>query len=78
LEELIAVGKAVKEDKQQFYSELLYIARKEDYDLHWASYKYREKFGVWPRGLHDSGHVPSIQTMKWVRGQNIRWAKRKR
>lgn len=78
LEELISVGKAVKEDKQQFYSELLYIARKEDYDLHWASYKYREKFGVWPRGLHDNGHVPSIQTMKWVRGQNIRWAKRKR
>ncbi len=51
MEELVAGVKVKKDDKQDFYSQLLYIANEKSYNPHWASYKYREKFGVWPKGL---------------------------
>ena len=44
-------GRQAIEEKQAFYSELLYIANSKKYSPNWASHKYREKFGVWPRKL---------------------------
>ena len=78
--ELIALGdkpKADKNEKQHFYSELLYIADSKAYNQHWASHKYREKFGVWPKGLEEIKRIPSLTTMGWVRHKNIAWSKRK-
>jgi hypothetical protein len=77
LVEFVAEKKAVKENKQAFYSEMLYIADQKNYNPNWASHKYREKFGVWPRGLDDTKMPPSINTMKWVTHKQIAWAKRK-
>jgi len=65
-----------KQQKQNFYSELLYIAQNKNYNIHWASHKYREKFGVWPRGLEEYPRIPSIDTEKWVRHRNIAFGKR--
>ena len=42
--------KAVNEN-QQFYSELLYYARVRGFKEGWAAHKYKEKYGVFPRGL---------------------------
>lgn len=78
LVELVTSLKVKKDDKQIFYSELLYIAKEQDYNPHWASHKYREKFGVWPKGLDSKEVPPSIATQKWVRSQMIRWAKKER
>jgi superfamily II DNA or RNA helicase len=74
--ELNSSSKAHKEDKQTFYSELMYIAKDKNYNIHWASHKYREKFGVWPKGLHEGTLFPSQKTLGWIKHKNIAWAKK--
>lgn len=52
--ELVKVAKkpkVVKLGKQDFYSQLLYVAQSEGYQPGWVAHKYREYFTVWPRGL---------------------------
>jgi superfamily II DNA or RNA helicase len=46
-------SKAPKMEKQDFYSQLLCIASSKNYKPGWAANKYREYFGVWPRGMQD-------------------------
>lgn len=75
--ELVAGNKARKDDKQIFYSELLYIANTYNYNPYWANHKYRERFGVWPKGLLDTTIPPSITTQKWVKNRMIAWSKGK-
>jgi len=78
LQELIK-GKRVQHlDKQQFYSELLWYASTKNYNPNWASHKYREKFGVWPRGLYEVQKAPSTPTLSWIRSRQIAWAKSNR
>jgi superfamily II DNA or RNA helicase len=77
--ELVELGfdaRIPKEIKQDFYSELIYIAQRKNYNINWASNKYREKFGVWPRGLKDYPRIPSETTERWVKHRNIAWSKR--
>jgi len=45
--------KAPKMDKQEFYSQLLLVASNKGHKMGWVSHKYREYFGVWPRGMED-------------------------
>ena len=77
LVELVSSNKIKKDDKQIFYSELLYVAEQRNYNPNWASHKYREKFGVWPRGLEDTPVPPSINTMKWITHKQIQWARKR-
>jgi len=63
-------------DRQQFFSELLYIAKSKDYNPHWASHKYRERFGVWPNGIDKQKTlVPSTDTLNWVKHKTIAYVK---
>jgi superfamily II DNA or RNA helicase len=71
-------GVAAKADRQKFYSELLFIASMKNYNPHWAAHKYRERFGVWPRGLDEGVSVPSPTTINWVKSRQIAWAKAQR
>jgi len=66
---------AKKEDKQQVYSELLGIAKSRGYADGWVAHKYKDKFGVWPRGLQDLPLNPSPEIDRWVRSQMIRYSK---
>lgn len=75
LEELVS-GKSSKIDKQKFYSELLAYAMSKGYNLNWASHKYKDKFGVWPRGLSEFPAPVSLETSKWIRSRNIAYAKK--
>ena len=75
--ELAETTKAMKEDKQDFYSELKFIALAKNYNPHWADHKYREKFGVWPRGLVDTPKHPSPKTINWIKHKNIAFVKGK-
>ena len=77
MEELVAGVKVRKDDKQDFYSQLIFIAREKAYNPHWASHKYREKFGVWPRGLIEVSAPPTMTTLKWIKSRNIKWSKGK-
>ena len=74
LEELVS-GKVKKDDKQEFYSELIYYAQQRGYNPHWASHKYKEKFGVWPRSLNETPRLTSLKTANWIKSRNIAWAK---
>jgi DNA repair protein RadD len=71
-------GKTVsKVDKQTFYSELLYMVKNRGYKEGWAAWKYKEKFGVFPRALEKTERIPSMQTLKWLKSKAIAFAKRK-
>ena len=78
LTELAGRQKVKGVDKQDFYSQLLYIANLKNYNPHWASHKYKEKFGVWPKGLSESIKPPEPATEQWVRSRMIAWAKKQR
>jgi hypothetical protein len=71
-------GRHEFEEKQSFYSELLFIANSKRYSPNWASHKYREKFGVWPRKLAHMPKEPSIKTLNWVKHRNIAYSKSNR
>jgi superfamily II DNA or RNA helicase len=71
-------GKTVsKVDKQTFYSELLYMVKNRGYKEGWAAWKYKEKFGVFPRALKKTERIPSLQTLNWLKSKAIAFAKRK-
>jgi len=75
LEELGGGVRVQKDERQTFYSELIFIAGSRGYNPNWAKHKYREKFGVWPQGLTEIPLYASQKTMSWVRSRNIAWAK---
>jgi superfamily II DNA or RNA helicase len=69
-------GKTVsKVDKQTFYSELLYMVKNRGYKEGWAAWKYKEKFGVFPRALEKTERIPSMQTLNWLKSKAIAFAK---
>ena len=78
LQEFIKGAKPVRDDRQRFYSELLYVAQQRNYNPHWASHKYREKFGVWPKGLYEKTVFPSPATLNWIKAKNLAFAKSRR
>ena len=77
LEELVTNAKGTYQDKQSFYSELIYIAHQKNYNPNWAKHKYRDKFGVWPRGLAETPVLPSAQTVRWVKSRTIAYVKKR-
>lgn len=60
---------------QQFYSELLYYARMKGYKDGWASHKFKERTGSFPRGLAPTPKPMSIETSNWIRSRMIAYAK---
>ena len=43
----------------------------------WASHKYKEKFGVYPRGLSQVAKPPTTDTLNWIKSRAIAFAKAK-
>jgi len=75
--ELVSKKRKVKiEDKQRVYSELLSIRLARGYAEGWTARKYRDYFGVWPKGLRDVCAEPSKEVRDFVTASNIRFAKR--
>lgn len=75
--ELTGGNAPTTEDKQAFYAQLRAVRNQYGYKDGWVAHKYRERFGVWPRGLQDIEITPSPELMKWIRSQQIRWAHRR-
>jgi len=69
--------KATKMDKQSFYSQLIAIAESKGYREGWIANKYREYFGVWPRGLEDVAAEPTAEVNSFLKHLQIRYAKSK-
>ena len=64
-------------EKQDWYSQLMWIAGDKGYKRGWVSHKYREKFGVWPKGMNEFPSPPKQEVKNWITAMNIRNAKRK-
>jgi hypothetical protein len=64
--------------KQRWYSGLLYVAESRGYKAGWAANKYRDRFGVWPRGLDDAPSQPGPDISAWIKSRDIAWAKSRR
>ena len=66
--------KFTPEDKQRWWSELLAVARERGRSRGWASNTYRDKIGVYPRGLIDKASTPSPEVLGFVRHKDIKFA----
>ncbi len=69
--------KAPKIEKQAFYSQLIAIAQNKGYQAGWIAHKYREYFGVWPRGLQEIVAEPTAEVTNFLKHLRIRHAKSK-
>jgi hypothetical protein len=76
--EMEELGAGNRDDRQAFYSQLLYISNDRGYNRGWAAHKYKERFGVWPRGLEEKTLIPDLKIMNWIRSRQIAWAKSQR
>lgn len=77
LHELDDKSSSMLEDRQKFYSELLYYSRMRGYKDGWVAHKYKEKFGVFPRGVREITVPTTPKTFRWIQARNIAWAKSK-
>ena len=77
LTELETTKREALSENQNFYSELLYYAKMRGYKEGWAAHKYKEKYGVYPNGLHTKPQATSSKTANWIKSKNIAWAKAK-
>jgi superfamily II DNA or RNA helicase len=66
--------KVSKMEKQDFYSQLMSIADSKGFRDGWISHKYKEYFGVWPRGLRDVAMPPTKAVHDFLRHLQIRHA----
>lgn len=62
-------------DKARFHRQLLYIARERDYKPGWAAWKFKEKFGAWPRERNPVPEPPDASVRSWVRSRQIAYAR---
>lgn len=77
--ELVQIGGkravATAEEKQRWYSGLRFIQSQRGYKDGWCANQYREKFGVWPKGLSKIPSPPGPDIENFVRSKMIRFAK---
>lgn len=67
--------KATMDQKQLWYSGMLWIANERGYKEGWAARQYRDRFGVWPRGLHEVPEYPTQTMFNFVKHKQIAYAK---
>ena len=67
------------QEKGEFFGELKAYAHRRGYAQGWAAHKYRERFGVWPRGTIKDHPMktPSESTLGYIKHLQIKHAKRK-
>ena len=59
-------GTMAKADKQAWWSMLQWYVKTQGWSAGRAAHVYREKFGVWPRGLSDNAVIPDQEVMKFI------------
>jgi superfamily II DNA or RNA helicase len=77
LTELEMTKREALSENQKFYSELIFYAKARGYKEGYAAVKYKEKYGVYPRGLHTTPMPTSHKTSSWIKSRNIAWVKAK-
>lgn len=72
-----AKPKHTREEKQLWWSAIQTIRRERGRASGWAAHTYKEKFGVWPRGLDDTPGPVGQEVRNFVKAKDIRFAKRR-
>ena len=54
------------ENKQKWWSMLQWYVKEQGKSPGWAAHTYKDKFGVWPRGLSDQAVIPDVEVAKFV------------
>lgn len=68
-------AKATVQEKEIFFSGLLYVARERGYSDGWAAHAYRDRFAVWPRGVAREPAPPTPEVRGWLKHRAIARAK---
>ena len=55
-----------KADKQTWWSMLQWYVQTQGWSHGRAAHTYKDKFGVWPRGLYDKPMVPNDEITKFI------------
>lgn len=71
-------GGATRDVKQSWYSQLMQIQIDRNYSPGWLGHKFREKFGMFPRGLVEVPAPTSLEVLRWEKSRRIAWAKSKK
>lgn len=67
-----------QDEKRAFYAGLLGYLGKTSFKPGWAAMQYKEKFGVWPRGMDNvSARDPDRAVLGWIRSRQIAYARRR-
>ena len=78
MEELAIAGKHSRESKQDWWSMCQYKIRYSGWNPGRAAHCYRERYGIWPRGLDDTQvKAPSVEFEKAVKASLIKYLKGK-
>jgi DNA repair protein RadD len=67
-----------KMSEGEAYAGLLWWASYKGYNRGWAFHKFRELFNKEPNGLKVEPSPPGRELSKWIRAQQIRWARSRR
>jgi hypothetical protein len=60
-------GNISRDSKQEFWSQMVWYMRVQGWSKGRAANTYKDKFGVWPRGLRDdTPSLPSDDTRKFI------------
>ena len=73
--EMEELGSVSRDDKQRFWSMCYYKIQFSGWSSGRAAHTYREKFGVWPRGMDDTPAMPDANFEKFVRAKLMRYLK---
>ena len=77
LRELAGGASATPDQRQDIYSQLLYITRDRGYKSGYAVAKYKARFGTFPTGLREIEKPPSPALLRWIRSEAIAFARAK-
>jgi superfamily II DNA or RNA helicase len=69
--------KSTPEEKQYVYSQLYAKQQEKHYSPGWTAHKYKEWFGVWPRGMENVGAPMTDEIRKFLLSQQIRYSHRR-
>jgi DNA repair protein RadD len=61
--------------RMRWHAMLAHIGNERGYKPGWASYKFKERFGMWPASRYVSPQPPLPEVLSWVRSRNIAYAK---
>ncbi len=76
--EMTELAPQSREVKQQFWSMCQYKVVNHGWQPGRAAHTYKDKFGVWPKGLSDTPAAPDLAFEKFVRAKLIRYLKGKK